>query len=54
MKLVPWRKETGLDLFEDLEDFQREMNRLFDFGLRRPLKAGNGGSLWSPVVRHRR
>ncbi len=26
------------------------MNRLFDFGLRRPLKAGNGGSLWAPAV----
>ena len=51
MKLVPWKaRETGLDLFEDLEDFQREMNRLFDLGLRRPLKAGNGGNLWAPAV----
>lgn len=51
MKLVPWRaKETGLDLFEDLEGFQREMNRLFDTTLMRPLKVGNGGSLWAPAV----
>ena len=50
MNLIPWKtKETGLELFEDLEDFQREMNRLFDIGLRRPLKA-NGGSLWGPAV----
>ena len=50
MKLVPWKaRERGLDLFEDLEDFQREMNRLFDFGLRRPLKV-NGSSLWAPAV----
>ena len=51
MKLVPWKaRETGLDLFEDLEDIQREMNRLFDVGFRRPLKAGNGGTLWAPAV----
>ena len=51
MKLIPWRaKETGLDIFQDLEDFQREMNRLFDLNLQRPLKAGNGGSLWAPAV----
>lgn len=36
MKLVPWKaRETGLDLFQDLEDFQLEMNRLFDFNLQR-------------------
>ncbi|MCR4336362.1 MAG: Hsp20/alpha crystallin family protein [Candidatus Omnitrophica bacterium] len=51
MKLVPWReKGAGLDLFEDLEDFQREMNRLFDVTLQRPLKAGNGGPFMAPAV----
>ena len=51
MKIVPWKtRETGLDPFEDLEDFQREMNRLFNVTLQRPLKAGNGGSLWAPAV----
>lgn len=50
MKLVPRRQETGLDIFEDLEDFQKEMNRLFDLRLSRPLKIGNGGALWAPAV----
>lgn len=51
MKLIPWKtSETGLDLFEDLENFQREMNRLFDVGLHRPLKTGNGGTLWTPAI----
>ena len=51
MKLVPWKAgETGLDLFEDLGDFQKEMNRLFDVTFHRPLKAGNGGALWAPAV----
>lgn len=50
MRLVPWReKETGLGLFSDLEDFQREMNRLFDVTLRNP-KAGNGKSMIVPAV----
>jgi HSP20 family protein len=51
MKLIPWKnRETGLDLFEDLEDFQREMNHLFDVRFHRPLKTGNGGNLWAPEV----
>ena len=51
MKIIPWRaKETGLDLFADLEDFQRGMNRLFNVPSHRPLRAGNGGTLWAPEV----
>ncbi len=51
MKLVPWReRESGLDIFGDLEDIQREMNRLFDVSLRQPGKKGNGGTLWAPAV----
>ncbi|HLF17757.1 MAG TPA: Hsp20/alpha crystallin family protein [Candidatus Omnitrophota bacterium] len=51
MKIIPWKeRETGLDVFQDIEDIQREMNRLFDFSLHRPLKAGNGGKLWAPAV----
>src|SRR3989338_8904257 len=51
MKIVPWRaKEAGLDVFEDLEDFQKEMNRLFDVNLHSPLKVGNGGTLIAPAV----
>ncbi len=50
MKLVPWRKETGLDLFDDLGNFQQEMNRLFDVTLHRPFKFGNGDKLWAPAV----
>ena len=51
-------KETGLDIFEDLEGFQNEMNRLFNGTLHRPGKGslfrsgekGNGGALWAPAV----
>ena len=50
MKLVPWRKETGLDLFDDLGNFQQEMNRLFDVTLQRPFKLDNGDKLWAPAV----
>lgn len=51
MKIVPWKpKETGLDLFDDIENFQKEMNRLFDATLHRPLKARNGASYWAPAV----
>lgn len=51
MNLVPWKsRETGLDLFDNLEDFQREMNRLFDLKLSRSFKAGNGSTLWAPAV----
>lgn len=60
MNLVPWRaRETGLDIFEDLEGFQNEMNRLFNGTLHRPGKKGslfrsgekgNGGALWAPAV----
>ncbi len=51
MKLIPRKnRESGVDLFEDLEDFQREMNHLFDVGLRRPLKVSNEDALWVPTV----
>ena len=51
MNLVPWRpRETGLDIFEDLGEFQKEMNRLFNLTLHRPGKKGNGGALWAPAV----
>lgn len=48
MKLVPW-KNRSLDLFEDLEDLQQEMNRVFDLKMR-PFKLGNGDKLWAPAV----
>ncbi len=60
MNLVPWRsRETGLDIFEDLGEFQKEMNRLCNLTLHhpgkkgslfRPSEKGNGGSLWAPAV----
>jgi HSP20 family protein len=51
MNLLPGRaRETGLDIFEDLEGFQNEMNRLFNLTLHRPGKKGNGTALWAPVV----
>jgi HSP20 family protein len=51
MNLVPWRgRESGLDLFEDLDEFQKEMNRLFNVTLHHPGKKGNGGALWAPAV----
>lgn len=49
MKLVPWKaRETGLDVFEDFEDFQKEMNRLFDW--RRSMQPGNGNVFRAPAV----
>lgn len=44
MKLTPWKaRGTDVDIFEDLEDIQREMNQIFDFRLHHPWKKGNGG-----------
>ncbi len=49
MQLVPWKSRgTGLDVFQDLEDFQKEMNRLFE-RTQWPVKAANGG-IWAPAV----
>ncbi len=51
MSLIPWKaRETGLDLFEDIDDIQREMNRLFGPAMLRPGKKGNGGTFWAPAV----
>src|SRR5437867_105434 len=51
MKIIPWKsRERGLDLFQDLEEMQREMNRMLDFNFHRPKKMGNGGTLWAPEV----
>lgn len=51
MGLIPWKsRESGVDLFDDLEDFQREMNRLLDLKLNRSFKTGNGSSVWAPAV----
>ena len=60
MNLVPWRgRESGVDLFDDLEGFPKEMNRLFNVTLHHPGKKGsifrlgekgNGGALWAPAV----
>lgn len=48
MGLIPWKaRGTELDLFDNLEDFQREMNRLFDLKLHR---AGNDVKMWAPLV----
>ncbi len=48
MSLVPWKaRGTGLDLFDNLEDFQREMNRLFDLKLHR---VGHDAHMWAPAV----
>ena len=51
MKLIP-RKGSGseFDFFHDLEDVQKEMNRLFDVSSPHPGKDVNGGSLWLPPV----
>mgnify|MGYP003392735325 CR=1 FL=1 len=50
MNLIPWKSRgAGLDVFADMEDFQKEMNRLFDLRSQMPAKIGNGG-LWSPAV----
>ncbi len=51
MSLIPWKSRgAGLDVFQDMEDFQKEMNRLFDLRSQLPVKTGNGGGLWSPAV----
>ena len=47
MNLAPWKQRGSLDVFQDLEDFQKEMNRLFES--RWPAKA-NGNSFWAPPV----
>ena len=50
MNLTPWKSRgTGLDVFTDLEDFQKEMTRMFDLRSQWPVKTGNGG-LWAPAV----
>ncbi|MCA9402266.1 MAG: Hsp20/alpha crystallin family protein [Candidatus Omnitrophica bacterium] len=50
MNLVPWKqREAELDIFDDLEEFQRELNRLFDINLHRPWKKTNGGSFLPAV-----
>ena len=51
MNIVPWKsREGGVDLFQDMEEMQQQMNRLFDLGLQRPFKVGNGGKFWAPAV----
>ena len=60
MNLVPWRgRESGVDLFDDLEGFPKEMNRLCNVTLHHPGKKGsffrlgekgNSGALWAPAV----
>lgn len=48
MGLIPWKpRDTGVDLFDNLEDFQREMNRLFDLKLHR---VGHDVKMWAPAV----
>lgn len=50
MNLIPWKsRETGMNLFDELEDFQTEMNRLFDYNLHRSLGKGNGGAVLPAV-----
>ncbi len=48
MNLVPWKRSAGLDIFQDMDDMQREMNRLFK--LTGFPKETNGGTLWALVV----
>src|SRR3989338_7633197 len=44
MNLVPWRgRESGVDLFDDLEGFQKEMNRLCNVTLHKRFI-----SFWNP------
>jgi HSP20 family protein len=51
MNLIPWKERTqGLDIFHNMEDIQKEMNRLFDFTLRPLSRTGNGGPGWLPDV----
>lgn len=48
MGLIPWKaRGTQVDLFDNLEDFQREMNRLFDLKLHR---VGHDAKMWAPAV----
>ena len=50
MNLMPWKSRgTGLDVFTDMEDLQKEMNRLFDLRSSWPVKTINGG-IWAPAV----
>jgi len=51
MNIIPWKsRETGLDVFQDIEDIQRQMNRLFEFNLARPGRTGVGGAILTPAV----
>ena len=51
MNIVPFKaRTTGLDLFEDFDDIQREMNRFFDLNWPHAIKKGNGGTLRAPAV----
>ncbi len=52
MSLIKWRSPNIWDPFRDLEELQREMNRLFDASLSRSVKKGQALSeaVWSPAV----
>lgn len=53
MALIPWRaRDLWTDPFRDLEQIQREVNRLFDFSLsrREDKETGLLEGMWTPAV----
>jgi HSP20 family protein len=51
MRIVPFKqREQGLGIFDEIEELQQEMNRLFDMTIHSPMKKGDGGSHWSPTM----
>ena len=50
MNLTPWKSRGGgLDVFQDLEEMQKEIKNMIDSRSQWPNKVGNG-SLWAPAV----
>ena len=52
MALIPYRKNSWLDHFSELESIQKEMNKLFDFSLmRNPFNESSlFGKQWAPAI----
>jgi len=51
MNIVPWNnKDKWLDSFGDMENLQRQLNKVFGTTLARPLRAASGESYWAPPV----
>lgn len=50
MKIIPWQRQGALDVFEDVEDIQRQMDRLLDMRFPLTAKPGLGTAMWGPAV----